>query len=225
MGTRGACGARLETLVCARSAGDRWADRALLMESTRLSGQLSWVCSSLPDRDLVFQSLRGRFGSGHAAGLLPARLGARRATPSACTRICGQRRFTPLSAEPLHASRVSARARAKEKRYVTRNHSSVMSGARRRCSQTWCVRSAARLVRQRACTRKREAARDMWNHSSVMSGVKRRCSQTWVRTKCSTLRAPARGQRFSRMPGNSSSSLTLARSDHDQRMRWRPTTN
>jgi hypothetical protein len=53
MGRRGACGARLEIYVCARSAGDRWADRALLMESMRLRGQFSWVSISFVDRDLI----------------------------------------------------------------------------------------------------------------------------------------------------------------------------
>ena len=38
------------------------------VESTRLCGQFSWVCASIADRDLFFQSLLGRFGSGHAAG-------------------------------------------------------------------------------------------------------------------------------------------------------------
>jgi len=56
------------------------------------------------------------------------------------------------------------------------------------------------------------------------SGVKRRCPQTWVRAKRSTLRAGARAKEFSRLPGNSSTWLTLARSDRDPRMRWRPTT-
>jgi len=68
--------------------------------------------------------------------------------------------------------------------------------------------SAARPSRSRARSR--------------MSGATRRCPQTQVRAKRSTLRAPARAKHFSRMPGNSSSFLTLARSDRDLRMRLGP---
>ena len=58
---------------------------------------------------------------------------------------------------------------------------------------------------------------------SVPSGVKRRCPQAPVRAKRRTPRAAARAKQLSRMHGNTSSFLTLARSDRDQRMRWRPT--
>src|SRR3982751_4098426 len=52
-----------------------------------------------------------------------------------------------------------------------------------------------------------------------MSGAMRRCPQTRVRAQRSTLRAGARAKHFSRLPGNTSSFLTLARSDRDPRMR------
>ena len=58
--------------------------------------------------------------------------------------------------------------------------------------------------------------------SGRTSGAMRRCPQTQVRAKRSTLRASARAKHFSRMPGNSSSFLTLARSDRDLRMRLGP---
>src|SRR4051812_25900118 len=46
-------GARWETYVCARSAGGRWADRALLRTCRRPFGRFSWVSISFVDRDLI----------------------------------------------------------------------------------------------------------------------------------------------------------------------------
>gem|GEM_PF-5698415 len=54
---RGACGARLETLVGADSDGGAWPPALKLRESRRLFGQFSWVSISFADRDLVSQDL------------------------------------------------------------------------------------------------------------------------------------------------------------------------
>jgi hypothetical protein len=87
------------------------------------------------------------------------------------------------------------------------------SGVVRRCPQTW-VRAQRSTLRAAA----RQAPQP-----PAESGVVRRCPQTWVRAQRSTLRAAARAKQLSRMPGTTSTFLTLARSDHDFRMRWRPT--
>jgi hypothetical protein len=53
VGTRGACGARWETLVGARSDGGAGPLALTLRDSTRLFGQPLWVSISLADRDLT----------------------------------------------------------------------------------------------------------------------------------------------------------------------------
>ena len=53
-------------------------------------------------------------------------------------------------------------------------------------------------------------------HASLLSSLS-------VRAQRRTPSRRPRGRQLSRMPGNSSTFLTLARSDHDLRKRWRPT--
>ena len=127
MRTRGASGARWETRVCARSAVDRWADRALLRESTRPFGRFhpfgcsaaaSWVCALFPDRDLtrfvipdggVFQSLLGRFGSGKAAELSAPRPARERREPQMLRGAFGARLETFVGAGSAGAAGPIAR--------------------------------------------------------------------------------------------------------------------
>ena len=73
------------------------------------------------------------------------------------------------------------------------------------------AREAPRLL---VCPPAREAPRPLPHERSNAT-----LPTNSVRAKRRTLRAPARAKHFSRMPGNSSSSLTLARSDRDLRMR------
>src|SRR4051812_8360526 len=58
MWTRGACGARLETLVCGGSDGGAWPPPLALIGSTRPFGRFSWASISFAARDLVCQDFR-----------------------------------------------------------------------------------------------------------------------------------------------------------------------
>jgi hypothetical protein len=69
--TRGAFGARVETLVGARSDDGAWPPALTLRDSTRLCGQFSWASISLADRDLVIQDLSLVLVPGMRLGCLP----------------------------------------------------------------------------------------------------------------------------------------------------------
>jgi len=170
----------------------------------------------LADRDLVFQDFQVVLVPGMRLYCFP-RASARSVLRCARTRFCEQRRLAPLSADA--GAELRAVGRANVSRLASRVSARRSTATR---SKIWCERSAhAREATQPhaqdgTTPKSRNTVLDA---RSRTSGATRRCPQTLVRAKRSTLRAEARAKQLSRMPGNTSSSLTLARSDHDLRMR------
>ena len=138
--TRGACGARLETCVCARAAGDRWAARAVLWESTRLFGQfvvgLHLIRGSRSDRAKVggldvFPSMRL---------CCLARAAARSVRRFARTKFVGSVALLRSAAE---ASRVAMRAGRVTRRFARGSGASRAGAALR--AREWDARREGTL--------------------------------------------------------------------------------